>query len=431
MPSARYPHAPDSYYAASVPTPPTHAAAAGDISADVCVIGGGLTGLSAALNLVERGYRVVLLESKQIAWGASGRSGGQIIFGYGCEQDKIEKLIGPDDARKLWDASLSAIDLLRERVKRHKIDCDLRPGHAHVALKPRQARELRAWRDDLAQTYGYTSLEYWDRERTRHEVQSERYIAGMYDANSGHLHPLKYTLGLARAANTAGVQLHENSHVIAVKPAAQSVQVRTDNATVTARYAVIAGNAYLHGVAETVESKVMPVGTYIAATEPLGEARCRALIRQNIAVADINFVLDYYRCSADWRLLFGGRVSYSTREPRNLANIMARRIQWVFPQLKGVSIDYAWGGFVGITVNRAPHFGRVGDNVLYAQGFSGHGIAATGLAGKLMADTIAGQAETFDVFARIPHHPFPGGRALRTPALVLAMSWYRMMDLLP
>ncbi len=431
MPQTHASDAPHSYYAASAPAAPEHAPAKGDISADVCVIGGGLTGLSTALNLAENGYRVVLLESRQIAFGASGRSGGQLIFGYGCEQDKIEQLIGADDARKLWQASLSGIDILRERVRRHSISCDLQRGHAHVALKPRQAGELQSWQEQLEQTYGYSSLEYWDKVRVREEVRSARYIAGMYDANSGHLHPLKYTLGLARAASEAGVQLHENSHVTEVTPAAQSVRVRTNTATVTARYAVLAGNAYLSGVVESIESRVMPVGTYIAATEPLGETRCRDLIPRNTAVADINFVLDYYRCSADWRLLFGGRVSYSTRAPRNLSATMGKRMQWVFPQLKGTGIDYAWGGFVGITVNRAPHFGRVGSNILFAQGFSGHGIAATGLAGKLMADTIRGQAETFDVFCRIPHQPFPGGRALRTPALVLAMSWFRMMDLLP
>ena len=420
----------DSWYAASANPIAAQPTLEQELTADVCVLGAGITGLSLALNLAEAGYRVIVLEAQLIGWGASGRSGGQMIFGYGCDQDKIEALVGKPDARKIWDASLHAIDLTRARIKQHQIDCDLQAGHVHAAIKPRQMRELAHWQDDLSANYGYQSTELWDRERIGEELGSERYLGGLFDANSGHLHPLNYTLGLAQAALDAGVRIFENSAVQEVIEGNELV-IKTSQGCVRAQFLGMAGNAYLNRVAPKIESRVMPVGTYIAATEPLGEARCRELIKSNAAVADVNFVLDYYRCSSDYRLLFGGRVSYSTRQPINLARSMYRRMLAVYPQLAGSRIDYAWGGLVAITINRAPHFGRLGNNILFAHGFSGHGIAMTGLAGKLIADTIRGQAEQFDLISRLPHLPFPGGRLLRTPALVLAMAWYRLRDLLP
>ncbi|WP_317931372.1 FAD-binding oxidoreductase [Halioxenophilus sp. WMMB6] len=400
------------------------------VRADVCVLGGGITGLTTALNLAEKGYSVVLLEAHEIGFGASGRSGGQMIFGLAAEQPTIEKLVGKDDARKIWQSSVEGLDLLRQRISQHNIECDFQPGHAHVAIKPRQARDLHEWSETLAKDYNYHSLEYWPEERVRSEVNSERYIAGLYDSNSGHLHPLNYTLGLAKAAAAAGVQIYQQSAATAVQEG-EPVLISTAQGQVSADYFVLAGNAYLSGLTTPLTNKIMPVGTYICASEPLGEERARQLLPSNLAVADINFVLDYFRLSHDWRMLFGGRVSYSTLPPPNLAQAMGKRMRTVFPSLGDVNIDYAWGGFVAITMNRAPHFGRLSKNIFFAQGFSGHGIAATGLAGKLMADAIAGTAERFDVFSRIPHHTFPGGRLLRTPALVLAMAWFRLQDLLP
>lgn len=405
----------------------------GHESVDVCVIGAGITGLTTALHLAERGYSVVVLEANEVGHGASGRSGGQMIFGLAAEQPSIEKLVGKDDAHTIWQASLAGLDLLRHRIQQHDIDCDYTPGHAHVAIKPRHIDELKHWADDLQNNYQYP-VELWDKQRTQSEVNSQRYCAGLFDANSGHIHPLNYTLGLARAAKACGVRVYENSPALDLQQPQGStgpVVIKSSNGSIKARYAVLAGNAYLSGVGKKLHNKIMPVGTYICATEPLGKERALALIRNNIAVADINFVLDYFRLSHDYRLLFGGRVSYSTVPPANLARAMGTRMKAVFPELANAKIDYAWGGFVGITVNRAPHFGRLADNLYFAQGFSGHGIAATGLAGKLMADAITGTAEQFDVFARIPHLAFPGGRLLRTPALVLAMAWYRLKDLLP
>lgn len=397
---------------------------------DVCVIGAGITGLTTALNLAEQGLRVCILESEHVGFGASGRSGGQMIFGFAAEQPTIENLVGKNNAKIIWDCGLDGLKLTRSRIEKHKIDCDYVAGQANLALKPRQEKDLRHWQESLEKDYGYQTLEFWDKQKTRDEVNSEKYIAGLYDSNSAHLHPLNYTLGLAKAAQEAGVEIFEYSPVTQLKKGNPAV-VKTPKGDITASFVVLAGNAYLPELGVGLRNKVMPVGTYICASEPLGEEKCRELITNNYGICDINFVLDYYRCSSDFRMLFGGRVSYSTLEPANLKNTMRKRMIDVFPQLNDAKIDFAWGGYVAITMNRAPHFGRADKNIFFAQGFSGHGIAATGLAGKLMADAITGTADKFDVFGKIPHMSFPGGRMFRTPALVLAMAWFRMKDMLP
>ncbi len=418
-----------SYYTDSAHLAPERPALAGDVEADVCVIGGGLAGTATALHLAERGYRVVLLESERIGWGASGRSGGQAIYGYSCPMEKIVTQVGADVARRLWDISIEALDLMRERIERHSIDCDLHWGQLHVAIKPRQRDDLIAWKAEMEDEYGYDSLRFLERSEVESLLATKRYCAGLYDSRSGHLHPLNYTLGLATAAETAGVVLHERSAVTRIDRG-EPARVHTSAGRVRARYVVVCCNAYLDDLVPELGSRIMPVGTYIVATERLGEARIIELMRENVAVSDINFVLDYFRRSEDHRLLFGGRVSYSGLDPFNTANATRKRMLNVFPQLADARIEYAWGGYVDITMNRAPDFGRVTPNIYYLQGFSGHGIALTGMAGKLVAEAIAGQAERFDLFTKIRHHDFPGGRALRTPALVLAMLWFRLRDLL-
>ena len=423
------PH-PKSYYFASANHQTDYPVLQGEEKCDVCVIGGGVTGISSALHLTERGYHVILLEENRIGWGASGRNGGQSIFGYSCEMSKIRSLVGNDDAKKLWDLSLEALQLTKTLIRENDIQCDWADGQMHAAIKPRQHRELELWRAELSADYQYENLEIWTGSKLKSKIDTERYLAGLFDPNSGHLHPLNYTLGLADAAIKRGVRIFEKSAALEINEG-KMIKVITSSGEVSCRYLVLAGNAYLSGFAGRISNKLMPVGTYIGASEPLGEERARSLIQNNMAVADINFVLDYYRLSADHRMLFGGRVSYSTVPPLHLAKSMKARMLKVFPQLSDVSIEYAWGGFVGITMNRAPHFGRIGKNLFFAHGFSGHGVALTGLAGKLMADAISGTAEQFDVFSRIPHHSFPGGAFLRMPALVLAMAYYRLRDLLP
>ncbi len=419
---------PPSWYAASEPGMPLQAQLQGNARADVCVLGAGYTGLTAALALAEAGYRVTVLEAERIGWGASGRNGGQAIVGYGCEQDTLEGLLGEADARRLFDFSRDGMRLLKDRIQRHAIACDWRDGHAHVPIKPRQERALRAGVIDMAQRYDYP-LQWWDRAQLRGQLGSDLYLGAMYDAASGHLHPLAYACGLARAALAAGVVIHEHSPVTRLQRGPQPV-LHTAQGQVRADFVILAGNAWLHGIAPELESRVMPVGTYIGATLPLGAARARELIRNDMAVADVNWALDYYRLSRDHRLLFGGRASYSALPPPGLRGLLTRRMRRVFPQLGDVEMEYVWGGYVDITRNRAPHWGRLGSNVYFAQGFSGHGVAATGLAGQVIAEAIAGQSSRLDLFAKIPHRGFPGGRALRTPLLVAAMSWYKLRDAL-
>ncbi len=418
-----------SYYSRSAVPAPDRPALAGQIDADVCVIGGGIAGCSTALHLAERGYRVALLEAHRIGYGGSGRSGGQAIGGYACGQHKLERQVGFENARRMWDISVEGLRLIRDRVARHGIDCDLHWGQLHVAIKARQRSDLLAEQRELTDRYGYQQLRFMERADVESLLATRRYCAGLYDAGSGHLHPLNYTRGLAAAAHAAGVQIFENSAVTALH-IADPATVSTTHGSVRARFVALCCNAYGEPLVPALRTRIMPVGTYIVATESLGQARIEQLMRENVAVSDSNFVLDYFRRSADHRLLFGGRVSYSGVDAFDTASATRRRMLKVFPQLADVGIEFAWGGYVDITMNRAPDFNRLAPNVYYLQGFSGHGIALTGIAGQLVAEAIAGQAERFDVFTKLRHHKFPGGAALRMPALVLAMLWYRMRDLL-
>ncbi|MFM7396861.1 MAG: NAD(P)/FAD-dependent oxidoreductase [Gammaproteobacteria bacterium] len=426
----------DSWYASSTVPSSSRALLEGDHETDICVIGGGIAGCSTALHLAECGYRVILLEAETIGWGASGRSGAQAITGVACGQSKLESLVGATDARRIWDMTVEALRLQRELIERHRIDCDYVAGQMHVALKPRQERELREDVETTRSRYGHDSLRMVERDELRRLIASDRYIAGTYDAACGHLHPLKYTLGLAAAAERAGAKIFERSRAVTYQrsgnatSAAPTLLVHTSRGAVRCRSIALCGNAWLGPFAPSLARKIIGVGTYIVATEPLGEERAAALITNNAAVTDINWVIDYFRRSADHRLLFGGRVSYSGVDPLGTRRATRARMIKVFPQLADTKIDFAWGGLVDITLNRAPHFGRLEPDVYFVQGFSGHGIALTGIAGKLLAEAISGTQDRFDVFARIRHRDFPGGAALRRPALVLGMLWYRLRDLL-
>ncbi len=419
-----------SYYAETAVRAVRHPALQGDADCDVAIVGGGLAGLSAAIELADRGFSVRLLEAREVGFGASGRNGGQAIHGLACDQDQIERQLGLDEARRVFAMSVEALDLIRQRCARFQIDCDWRDGYLGVATSAGKARDLLAGADHLERAYGYpmqriaqADLPQW--------IDSPRYRAAVHDPRSGHLHPLKYTLGLARAAAALGVVIHEGTAVTGLTPGARPV-LHTAQGRVTARQVLLAGNVYLQGIAPALESRIMPVGTYIVASAPVGEALARRLIPCGAAVCDNNFVLDYFRFSADWRMVYGGRVSYSTATPMNLADSMRQRMVGTFPPLAGTPVTHAWGGFVDISMNRAPDFGRLPGcpQVVYLQGFSGHGLALTGLAGRVVAEAMAGDATRFDTFSRIRHRPFPGGRLLRMPALVLGMAWYRLKDAL-
>jgi gamma-glutamylputrescine oxidase len=400
----------------------------GDHRADVVVVGGGIAGCSTALHLAKRGYRVVLLEAHAVGYGASGRSGGQTIFGLAAGQATLAAQVGRDDARRLFEMSIDALDLTQSLIEEYAIDCDYRANHLHLAVKPRHLTELASWVQEL-QDYGYRSARLVTRDELAAHVRSDRYLGGLLDSRSGHLHPLKYTQGVARAAETAGATLFENSTVLRYQEG-QELTVHTAAGRVRCAHLVLCGNAYIGAVAPSLARRILGVGTYIIATEPLGEERARSLLPSDGAVADLNWILDYFRCSADHRLLFGGGVSYSAVQPPRLVESMRRRMLRVFPALSSVRVAYAWGGLLDITLSRAPDFGRLAPNVFYLQGFSGHGMSLTGLAGRLVADAVAGTAERFDVFARIPHRDFPGGRLFRRPSLMLAMLYFRLRDLL-
>jgi gamma-glutamylputrescine oxidase len=431
-----------SYYAASVAAPAVLAAAdavgavpehrealRGDAQADVAVVGGGIAGCSAALHLAKRGYSVALLEARSVGYGASGRSGGQTIFGLAASQQALAAQVGRDEARRLFDLSIEALDLTQSLIREYAIDCDYHAGHVHVAVKPRHLQELDAWARELHEEYGYRSAHLLNRHELEAHVRSERYLGGLLDTRSGHLHPLKYTQGLARAAEAAGARIFEQTTALSFAEGAE-VSVHTERGMVRCRHLVLCANAYVGMLSPRLARRILGVGTYIIATRPMDEARARALLPSDAAIADLNWILDYFRLSADRRLLFGGRVSYSALQPPRLAESMHRRLARIFPQAADLEVEYAWGGYLDITMSRAPDFGRLAPNIFYLQGFSGHGMSLTALAGKLVAEAVSGTAERFDVFARLPHRDFPGGALLRRPSLVLAMLYYRVKDLL-
>ena len=420
-----------SYYAASSLPQPDHPALQGDVVADVCVVGGGFSGLNTALELAERGMSVVLLEAHKIGWGASGRNGGQLIRGVGHGLDQFEGVIGKDGVRQMKLMGLEAVEIVRQRVERFNIACDLTWGYCDLANKPRdlegfaeEAQELR----DLGYRHETRLLQA---NEVHTVVGSDRYVGGFIDMGSGHLHPLNLALGEAAAAAQLGVKLFEHSAVTRIDYGPE-VRVHTAQGSVRAKTLVLGCNAYLQGLNPHLSGKVLPAGSYIIATEPLTQAQAHALLPQNMAVCDQRVALDYYRLSADRRLLFGGACHYSGRDPQDIGAYMRPKMLDVFPHLKDVKIDYQWGGMIGIGANRLPQIGRLPDqpNVYYAQAYSGHGVNATHLAGKLLAEAISGQHSTgFDLFNQVPHITFPGGKYLRSPLLALGMLWHRLKEL--
>ncbi len=424
---AQHDGAPPTYYEASARSRRSWPPLGEDRRADVCVIGGGYTGLSSALHLAERGYRIVLLEARRIGSGASGRNGGQLGSGHRRAQSALERELGGEVARLVWSLAEEAKASVKERITRHGIACDLRPGIASAAHRRRHARTLAREAEFLEARYGYDAIEILDRARLRTEVASEAFHGGVLDRGAGHLHPLNYALGLASAAGEAGVEIFEGSPVDKLTRGAPCTAAVGPH-TVRADAVVLACNGYLEGIDPGIGCHMMPINNYILATEPLDEDGARALIPHDIAVADTRFVVNYFRLSADRRLLFGGGESYGRRFPTDLKRLVRRHMLRIFPQLADIAIDHAWGGTLAITRTRMPSIGRLEGGLYYAQGFSGHGVALTTLAGKLIAEAIAGTLERFDAFARLPQPPFPGGTLLRWPTLALGMTYYSLRD---
>ncbi|WP_444988852.1 NAD(P)/FAD-dependent oxidoreductase [Halomonas mongoliensis] len=415
-----------SWYAATANPAPERPALAGELDCDVCVVGAGFTGLSAALHLAERGLSVVVLEAARVGFGASGRNGGQIVNSYSRDMDVIEAKYGTETARALGDMAFEGNRIIRERVERYAIDCDLADGNLFAACNRRQLDGLRE-HQALWERYGYRELELLEGEAVKREVNSDRYVGALVDHGGGHLHPLNLVLGQAAALESLGGRIYEQSAVEAVIHG-EPVTLRTARGRVRAERVVMAGNAYLRGVLPEIEGRSMPCGTQIIATEPLGEARARALIPLGKAVEDCNYLLDYYRLTRDNRLLYGGGVNYGGEDPADITAVIRPKMLATFPQLADVKVDHAWSGTFLMTLNRLPQFGVLNGNVYYAQGYSGHGVTCTHLAGKLIAEVMHGQGERFDAFAGIPHLPFPGGRLLRVPLSALGAWYYSTRD---
>jgi len=423
-------HPQSSYYAATANPHDAYPRLTESIRADVCVIGGGLTGLSAALNLAERGFKVVLIEANRIGWGASGRNGGQINTGLRKSPQELIARFGKARGKALFDLAEEARAIIWERVEKHGIRCDLRTGNMLLASKPGDLpwmeEEIACFERDM----NYKKAKLLDRNAIRAEIASELYFGGITDTGGGHLHPLNYTLGLAAAAKAAGVQIFEHSAATKIDDNGAKVTITTDAGRIEADHAVLGCNAYLGGLEPRIAGKIMPIANFVIVSEPMPEAEARALIPSGACACDTKFVVSYYRVTADNRMLFGGGERYTTEDPEDIPGFVKPYMLKVFPQLTGKRIDYGWGGMLAITMLRLPHLGRIG-RVYYAHGYSGMGLAITGLAGKLIAEAMAGTAERFDVFSRIEHQTFPGGTLLRHPLLVLAMLWYVLRDKLP
>ena len=418
---------PASYYTASAQPLAKFPPLVGDETCDVCVVGAGYTGLSTALHLAERGFDVVLLEAQRLGFGASGRNGGQVGSGQRVEQDDLEKMVGMAHARKLWDMGEESKSTVRDLIAKYTIDCAYKPGVMHTELKPKNLHQTLAYVEKLQRDYGYSEIEALDGDAVRAALGTESYCGGSMDWGAGHLHPLNFALGLARACVAAGVRVFEESRVTEIVRG-EPAQVVTNAGRVAARFVAIGANGYLGDLEPQVAARVMPINNFIVATEPLGEDRARALIRDDVAVADSKFVVNYFRLSEDNRMLFGGGESYGFRFPKDLVAKARTPMLEIYPQLRDARIDYAWGGTLGITMNRMPDFRRIEHNILSASGYSGHGVAMATLAGKLMAETISGTAERFDIMASVPTQPFPGGVAMRLPLLILAMLWFSLRD---
>ncbi|WP_293576743.1 FAD-binding oxidoreductase [Phaeobacter sp.] len=417
---------PNSWYAATATPLPRFASLNAEVTADVCIVGGGYTGLSAALHLAERGRSVVLLEANRVGFGASGRNGGQLGSGQRMDQDGLESLMGHAEAAKLWQMGEAAKDLVRALIARHGQDCQLKPGVAWTASSAADTADLHEYASRLEERYGYDQIERLDAEACHALCPSPDYVGGFLDHGAAHLHPLNYALSLARAANAAGAEIHETSEVVAIEDGPK-LRIKTAQGQVRADHLILACNGYLGGLNRQVAARVMPINNFIIATEPLGDDAERVLTR-DVAVADSKFVVNYFRLSQDKRLLFGGGESYGYHFPTDIAATVRKPMRQIFPHLQDVKIDYAWGGTLGITMKRMPYLARLAPNILTASGYSGHGVGTATHAGQLMALAVEGDGDGFDTLARVPAPAFPGGSALRSPLLVLAMTWFSLRD---
>lgn len=412
----------DSYYAASANWETNYPQLEGEVHVDVVIVGGGFSGVSTAVELCEKGYKVALVEANRISWGATGRNGGQIIGGVGHNPDNFRRTIGTEGVNEIYKMGDECVDILRQRIEKYDIDCDLKWGYCEAALRPRHMRAYKRWADEDE------DIQLLDKDELREYVNSDIYLGGYYKSDWGHLHPLNLCIGEARAAEAQGAQIFEQSKVTSITYG-ENPAVHTEKGTVRANYVVICGNAYLGDLVPYLDKRVLPSTSVIVATAPLSDEQISATLRKDVAVCDSRTALDYYRLSADKRMLFGGLSNYTGLEPRNVEAIMQGKIDHVFPALKDVPLEYKWSGQMGISIRRLPQMGRVQDNVLYVGGYSGHGVAPTHIMGRLIAEAIDGETERFDIMSKVFHYPWPGGKLLRRPAMALGMMFYKTLDM--
>jgi gamma-glutamylputrescine oxidase len=417
----------NSYYAASANPSPLRPTLRGDVAVDVCVVGAGYSGLSTALHLVEKGHQVAIVEGARIGWGASGRNGGQIVNGLNASLQTIGKRYGQQTASFVASLVQEGGQIIRERVATYGIQCDLKDTNVFVGLTDAHLRELEA-RRALWASYGIRNQEMLDQAALRDHVNSDLYKGGLIDYSGGHMHPLNLALGEADAFEKLGGTLYELSPVNHVDTTAVNPTVRTAEGQVTCKTLVLCGNAYLGDVVPALAARVMPVSTQVMATEPLGEELAHALIPGDGCIEDVRYILDYYRLSADKRLLFGGGTVYGGADPRDIEAKLRRNLVRVFPQLESVKVDYAWSGNFALSFSRVPQMGRIGHNTYFAHGYSGHGVTGSHTFGRILSEAISGDLSRFDVFAALPWYPFPGGRLFRVPYSVIGSWWYGLRD---
>jgi len=415
-----------SYYAASANDKNVRPALVGEVEADICVVGAGYTGLSTALHLAESGFKVAVVEATRIGFGASGRNGGQIVHSYSRDIDFIEKHYGKHTGTEMGKMAFEGGKIIRRFVEQYNIQCDLKNGGIFSACNSKQMRELEE-KKQLWESHGHQDLELLSDAETQKYIGTDRYKGALLDKSGGHFHPLNLVLGEAAAFESLGGVIYEDSPVTRVEEGSKAV-VHTAKGCVKADFVVVAGNAYLGDLIPKLQAKAMPCGTQVITTEPLTPEQQRDLLPHDQCVEDCNYLLDYFRLSGDGRLIYGGGVTYGAREPEKIESLIVPKMLKTFPQLKGVKIDYAWTGNFLLTLMRLPQFGRIGSNIYYAQGYSGHGVTCSHLAGKVLSDAIQGQAQRYDVFAGLPQYPFPGGRTFRVPYTAMGAWYYTLRD---
>ena len=420
-----------SFYRSSVEDLNSQDQLTSDIDVDICVIGGGLTGISSAINLSKKGYSVILCEARKIGWGASGRNGGQLGIGMRKDQFTIEKKLGLKHAKELWSLGLEAVEDVKNLIKENEIDCHLVNGVMSTACFEKDIDEYKFEIEHMAKNYDFEGYQFFNKEKIREEINSKMYLAGLLNSGSYHLNPLKLTLGLAKVAQKNKVKIFENTSIEKFREEGERVQVMSKKGLIRANQVVVACNGYLDSILGSKKNKFMPINNYVVATGPLGEKRARQIIKNNYAVCDTRFIIDYYRFSEDWRMIFGGGETFTSNFVKNATSFVSKRMIKVFPQLQNVKIDYSWGGTLAITVNRLPHFGTLMNNkVSYAFGYSGHGLALSVLAGKLIGENIHGDHERFKFFSDINHMSIPLGSLFRRPIYSSAILYYKIRDYL-